>query len=120
MANCLCEMHLLGIMVAVFIVLNWVLNIQKKNIFIDEYNYDESLQACFIVSMSHYWHLIIFDYRIFQELERNAQSKCSNDEIVENKTGEQTRSCEDANKLPISRSFSGEYNRVSGEKWYAN
>ena len=118
MANCLYEMYLLGIMVAVFIVLNWVLNIQKKIIFIDEYNYDESLQACFIVSMSHYWHLIID--RIFQELERNAQSKCSNDEIVENKTGEQTRSCEDANKLPISRSFSGEYNRVSGEKWYAN
>ena len=54
MANCLCEMLLLGIMVAVFIVLNWVLNIQKKIIFIDEYNYDESLQACFIVSMSHY------------------------------------------------------------------
>jgi len=47
--------------------------------------------------------------RIFQELERNAQSKCANDEVVESKTGEQTGSCEDANKLSVARSFSGKY-----------
>lgn len=55
--------------------------------------------------------------RIFQELERNAQSKCDNDEAVENKTGEETGSCEVtkelSDKVPrVPWSFSGKYNQV--------
>lgn len=46
--------------------------------------------------------------RIFQELERNAQDKCVNEEVVD-QTSEQTKSCDDpkehSNRVP--RSFSG-------------
>ena len=53
MANSLYKMRLQGIMVAVFIVLDWLFVITE------EYNYHDSLQARLIEGIGHEYHIQI-------------------------------------------------------------